>query len=150
MYPPPAKSSEKVKSWPPSVAVVLLADHLHCVWELPDGDHDYSVRWQKIKEKFSRGFLAAGGTEGRSTASRRRKLERAVWQRRFWEHQIRDEKDLQKCIDYIHYNPVKHKLVKALEDWPWSTYHKYVHEGVYTQKDWEDLQKDFDGMLAGE
>ena len=60
-----------------------------------------------------------------------KKQERAVWQRRFWEHQIRDENDLQRHVDYVHYNPVKHKLVKKVEDWPWSTYHRFVREGFY-------------------
>lgn len=110
----------------------------------------FRIAGQQSKSQFTRKFIGAKGSEISQSLSREKKRERGIWQRRFWEHQIRDEKDLQRCVDYIHYNPVKHKLVKALEDWPWSTYHKYVHDGVFTQKDWEDLQKDFDGILAGE
>lgn len=132
------------------VAICLLPDHLHCIWKLPDGDCDFSYRWSAIKSQFTSKFLGAKSSEISQSLSREKKRERGIWQRRFWEHQIRDEKDLQEHLDYIHYNPVKHKLVKELEDWPWSTYHKYVHDGIYLQKDWEDLQKDFDGILAGE
>ncbi len=84
----------------------------------------------------------AGGTESKQSRSRRRKRERGVWQRRFWEHQIRDERDLQRHVDYIHYNPVKHGLVENVEDWPWSSYHRWVREMPYPQPDWQTAQRD--------
>jgi putative transposase len=113
------------------VAWVLLPDHLHAVWALPPGDSKYSERWQAIKEKFTKSFLAAGGREGVRNRSRRRRRERAVWQRRFWEHTIQDEEDLASCVDYVHWNPVKHGLVSRVCDWPWSTFHRYVEAGHY-------------------
>ena len=113
------------------VAVALLPNHLHTVWTLPTGDADYSVRWARIKELFTRSFLAEGGQEGTGTASRRRRRERAVWQRRFWEHTCRDEDDLKRCVDYLHWNPVKHGLVPRVQDYPWSSFHRWVRLGEY-------------------
>ena len=118
------------------VALCLLPNHLHCVWKLPADDADFSLRWARIKAGFTRRYLIAGGTESNQSRSRRRKRERGIWQRRFWEHQIRDERDLQRHIDYIHYNPVKHGLVENVEDWPWSSYHHWVREMPYPQPDW--------------
>ena len=117
------------------VAWVLLPDHLHTVWNLPRGDADYSLRWARIKEEFTEHWLAAGGPEGVRSRSRRRHRERAVWQRRFWEHTIQDEEDLERCVDYVHWNPVKHGHVSRVVDWPWSTFHRYVAAGHYG-KDW--------------
>src|SRR5262249_48865466 len=91
-----------------TVAAVVLPDHLHCVWSLPRGDSDYSGRWRWIKAAFTELWLSAGGSETSPTPSRVQKRERGVWQRRFWELQIRDEMDLEQHVDYIHYNPVKH------------------------------------------
>jgi len=108
------------------IAVCLLPDHLHCIWRLPQGDCDFSLRWARIKAGFTRRYLAAGGTECGQSLSRTRRRERGLWQRRFWEHQIRDETDLQHHVDYGHYNPVKHGLVARVEDWPWSSYHRYA------------------------
>ena len=124
---------EHVKSEHPFTifASVLLPDHYHCVWTLPNGDDDYSTRWGLIKEKFTRKFLEAGGTEGRSTASRRKHRERAIWQRRFWEHTVLDEDDLRRCVDYIHWNPVKHGYVKRPAQWQWSSFHSFVRSGDY-------------------
>jgi putative transposase len=113
------------------VAIVLLPDHLHTVWTLPPGDSDYSGRWQKIKEKFTRAFLTAGGSEAGSTPSRRRQQHRGVWQKRFWEHTCRNEDDLKQCVDYIHFNPVKHGLVRRVRDYPWSSFHRFVRLGEY-------------------
>ena len=112
-------------------AMVLLPDHLHCLWTLPTADHRYSLRWAKIKEAFTRAYVGAGGREGRQTASRVRHRERAIWQRRFWEHTIRDEEDLKLHLDYIHWNPVKHQLVAMPKDYPWSTFRRYVRLGEY-------------------
>jgi putative transposase len=112
------------------VAMVLLPDHLHCVWTLPEQDADYSTRWRQIKETFTRS-VPKTGEEGTSSASRRRRGERAVWQRRFWEHTCRDQDDLNRCIDYIHWNPVKHGLVERVCDYSWSSFHRYVEQGIY-------------------
>lgn len=113
------------------VAWVLLPDHMHAVWTLPAGDASYSLRWQKIKEEFTRKFIASGGEDGVRNRSRRRRQERSVWQRRFWEHTIEDEDDLERCVDYTHWNPVKHGLVTRVRDWPWSTFHRFVTAGQY-------------------
>jgi len=132
------------------VALCLLPDHLHCVWKLPDGDCDFSQRWSRIKTGFTRRYLRTGGTECGQSPSRKHKRERGIWQRRFWEHQIRDPADLQRHIDYIHYNPVKHELVERVEDWPWSTYHKYVREVIYPGLPWNEIQAEFDKLSVCE
>ncbi|AXQ29165.1 transposase [Solimonas sp. K1W22B-7] len=108
-------------------AIVILPDHFHAVWTLPPDDADFSTRIQIIKSLFSRAIPA---TERRS-ARRLAKQERGIWQRRFWEHAIRDENDLQRHVDYIHHNPVKHGHVARVRDWPHSSFHQYVAEGVY-------------------
>ena len=90
------------------IAFCLLPDHLHCIWQLPDGDADYSRRWGGIKAAFSREYVKRGGEAGVLNESRFKKNESAVWQRRFWEHRVRDEDDLNRLIEYIHFNPVKH------------------------------------------
>lgn len=113
------------------IAVCLLPDHLHCIWRLPPDDNDFSTRWSRIKAHFTRQYLQRGGREGIRNPSRQKRTEAAIWQRRFWEHQIRDEQDLQRHLDYIHYNPVKHALVTEAQDWPWSTYHRFVKQGIY-------------------
>ncbi|MCH9023201.1 MAG: transposase [Planctomycetes bacterium] len=132
------------------VAVCLLPEHLHCVWRLPEGDHDFSLRWLLIKKGFTRRYLKAGGREFKQSLSRLKKRERGVWQRRFWEHQIRDDEDLQRHVDYIHYNPVKHGLVDAVEDWPWSTYHRFVRDGIYNHRVLKDYDGDFGEDFSGE
>jgi putative transposase len=121
------------------VALVLLPDHLHTVWTLPANDSDYSSRWGLIKERFTREFMNRGGSEGTSTISRSSQRERAVWQRRFWEHTCRDEIDLKRCVDYLHWNPVKHGLARAVADYPWSTFHRFVREGEYEPNWGRDL-----------
>ena len=114
------------------VAWILLPDHLHTVWTLPVGDNDYSQRWQNIKATFTKAYLESGGQEGVRNRSRRRKREAAIWQRRFWEHTVTDEDDLSGCVDYVHWNPVKHGLVRRVRDWPWSTFHRFVAAGHYS------------------
>jgi putative transposase len=116
-------------------AIVLLPEHLHCVWTLPPDDHDFSTRWRKLKEEFTRRFLDDGGVEGRATSGQRRKGLRAVWRQRFWEHTIRDELDFERHVDYIHYNPVKHGLAACPQAWEWSTLPTWVARGVY-ESDW--------------
>ena len=113
------------------IAIVLLPDHLHAVWELPRGDSDYSMRWRLIKSKFTRLWRDAAGSEGTITSSRQSKGERGIWQRRFYEHTCRDEEDVQRCMNYIHVNPLKHGLVERVRDWPWSSFHRYVRDGAY-------------------
>ncbi len=112
-------------------AVVILPDHLHSLWTLPEGDDDFSLRWRQIKSAFSRA-LESGE---RVSRSRKMKGERGVWQRRFWEHAIRDNADYTAHVDYIHYNPVKHGQVQQVFDWPYSSFHRFVERGVYPQ-DW--------------
>lgn len=98
---------------------------------MPAGDHGYSARWAWIKKEFTRAWLAAGGFETAQSPRGRRERRRGVWQRRFWEHTIRDELDLKAHFDYIHDNPVKHGLATAPRDWPWSSFHRWVRAGHY-------------------
>jgi putative transposase len=114
-----------------NLAFVVLPDHMHAIWRLPQGDSDYSNRWRRIKAGFSR--LIPSGEH--VSKSREMKGERGIRQRRFWEHTVRDEDDLRNHMDYIHFNPVKHGLVSRVSDWPHSTFHEYVRRGVYTP-DW--------------
>lgn len=131
-------------------ALCLLPNHLHCLWRLPEDDNDFSTRWLLIKKDFTRRYLEAGGKESPQSQSRQKKRERGLWQRRFWEHQIRDKHDLARHIDYIHYNPVKHGLVTVVDDWPWSTYHRFVRNGFYCHKVLNDYDGDFGEDFAGE
>jgi putative transposase len=108
-------------------AWVVLPEHMHCLWTLPPGDSDYSGRWRAIKQRFSRSLPA---TETLSSVQQRRD-ERGIWQRRFWEHTIRDENDYAAHMDYVHFNPVKHGLVANASAWPYSSFHRCVAAGVY-------------------
>ncbi|MFA5293219.1 MAG: transposase [Phycisphaerae bacterium] len=114
-----------------TVALCLLPDHLHCVWKLPDNDADFSTRWALIKALFTRAYLKQMDTNTVINKSRAKHREATIWQRRFWEHQIRDETDLQNHINYIHYNPVKHNLTTNANDWPWSTYPRFTGQNCY-------------------
>jgi putative transposase len=114
-------------------AIVLLPDHLHAIWTMPPDDDNYSVRWAAIKETFTREYLKKGGTEGIASRSRKKHRERAVWQRRFWEHTCRDEDDLKRFLDYLHWNPCKHGLVQHVKDYPWSSFQKFVKLGEYEE-----------------
>ncbi len=113
------------------LAMVVLPDHLHAVWRLPPGDVGFPLRWSLIKSGFSR--CQKKGEE--AGASRKAKRERGIWQRRYWEHQIRDEHDLTSHVDYIHFNPVKHGWAKKAVDWPYSTLHGYIERGM-VPKNW--------------
>jgi putative transposase len=106
-------------------AIVVLPDHLHAVMTLPPDDADFPGRWRRIKGHFSNAILASS-----SKVDRRSNGSLALWQRRFWEHTIRDEVDFARHVDYIHFNPVKHGLVKRVGDWPHSSFHRYVQDGV--------------------
>ena len=119
-------------------AIVLLPDHLHCIWTLPDGDTDYVRRWSQIKHHVA---FSCRDTHGkfRVTEAQRKRREAPVWQRKFWEHRIRDEKDMERHADYIHYNPVKHGLAASAAAWPYSTFARYVRAGIYAE-DWGGTQ----------
>ena len=114
-------------------AWVVLPDHMHCIWTLPPGDTDYTLRWRLIKAAFSKTLPRI---ERRSKV-RIARGERGLWQRRFWEHTLRDERDYVAHMDYVHFNPVKHGYAKKVADWPYSTFHRYVTQGIYPQ-DWGD------------
>lgn len=118
-----------------SPAMVLLPDHLHCIWTLPRTDDAYDVRWRRIKSDFSRRYRRTNAKEGIRTASRIRRGERGFWQRRYWEHTVDNEGELKRCVDYIHWNPVKHGLAERPWDWQWSTFRRHVREGEY-EADW--------------
>ena len=112
-------------------AICLLPDHLHCIWTLPEIEHDNSIRWKTIKSYFThryKGEIHSGIDISESRMSRR---ESGIWQRRFWEHIIFDDLDYERHIDYIHYNPVKHNLVEEVKSWQWSSFHRYVKMGWY-------------------
>ena len=112
-------------------ALVILPDHLHTIWTLPDNDRDYAKRWMLIKAGFSRRIPK----NEKISKSREKKGERGIWQRRYWEHLIRDDADYEKHVNYIHHNPVKHEYVDKAIDWPYSTIHNYIAKGVLTS-DW--------------
>lgn len=141
--------AEVRKSYPFTVqAWVLLPDHLHCIWELPQGDNDYSLRWALIKKGFTKRMkdqLSAASPN----KSRMRHREAAVWQRRFWEHQIMNEGDFSIHCDYIHYNPVKHGLARSPKDWEYSTFHSFVRAGMYPEN-WGGAVSGFPDNMGGE
>ena len=110
---------------------VVLPDHLHCVMSLPAGDADFATRWRLIKAGFSKALPASEWI----SPVRARRGERGIWQRRYWEHLIRDDTDFAAHMDYVHINPVKHGLVDRVADWPYSTFHRLVAQGVYPA-DW--------------
>jgi putative transposase len=110
-------------------AIVILPEHLHCIWTLPPGDNDYPMRWRLIKARFSMSLT----TDEAISESRKRKSERGIWQRRYWEHCIRNERDYHNHLDYIHYNPVKHGYVQAAKDWPYSSFRQWVQRGIYPE-----------------
>ncbi len=112
-------------------AIVLLPEHLHTIWTLPAGDEAYPERWAEIKANFSRHWLSAGGQEQATSAARQRDRRRGVLQPKYWEHTIRDERDLERHVEYIHYNPVRHRLVRCPRDWPHSSFHRWVRAGDY-------------------
>lgn len=126
------------------IAIVVLPEHLHAVIVLPEGDADYSGRWKAIKSKFSHSLVKGGVHLGKDMRGEFR-----FWRRRFWEHTIRDERDLQSHVDYIHYNPAKHGWVERVADWPWSSFHRYVRLG-WVSADWAADPQRFEGADFGE
>ena len=114
-------------------AWVLLPEHMHCIWTLPEGDSGYSKRWGIIKAAFSKQARSLFKREEWMSESKTKHRESTIWQRRFWEHQIRDQMDFNRHVDYIHFNPVNHGHVTRVADWPYSTFHRYVRDGIYPE-----------------
>jgi putative transposase len=135
------KMRECQKEWPFEVnAIVLLPEHLHTIWTLPPGDAAYPRRWAWIKKEFTKEWLAQGGKEQPVSAARRERGDRGVWQPRYWEHTIDDEHDFERHFDYVHYNPVKHGRARSPKDWPYSSFHRWVDQGVY-DAEWGSLDQ---------
>jgi putative transposase len=122
-------------------AVVIMPDHVHTVWRLPDDDADYPLRWRKIKH-----FVSVGMAAGAVRASLSRRREKGVWQRRYWEHAIRDEADWQRHVDYVHFNPVKHGYVNRPGEWPYSSFHRALAAGWYDSGWGEQLPMSLAGL----
>jgi putative transposase len=122
-------------------AWVLLPDHLHTIWTLPDNDDNFASRWAVIKRIVSKHYGSPEEAIVKIRNSRSMRGESPIWQRRFWEHCIRDELDLHRHLDYIHWNPVKHGYVKRVIDWPYSTFHRFVNKGTYPP-DWGGVNED--------
>jgi putative transposase len=125
-----------------TIAICVLPDHIHALWALPEGDADFSTRWSLIKSGFSRGL----DPQARS-ASKVGKREKGIWQRRYWEHAIRDDADFERHVDYIHFNPVKDGHVTSVADWPHSSFHRYVERGLLAA-DWGGDMKDIQGTFG--
>lgn len=121
-------------------AWVVLPEHMHCIWTLPEGDDDFSRRWKLIKTHFSKGLPK----NERRTKIRIKRGERGIWQRRFWEHTIRDDRDYALHLDYLHFNPVKHGWVKTVMEWPFSSFHRYQQLGIYPPKWTTAINEHFD------
>src|SRR6202000_2957171 len=125
-----------------TIAVCILPDHIHAIWALPEHDKDFAGRWSLIKSGFSRGLDA----QPRSV-SKILKREKGIWQRRYWEHAIRDDADLERHVDYIHFNPVKHGYVTKVADWPHSSFHRFVSRGILPE-DWGGDMRDLVGEFG--
>jgi putative transposase len=123
-------------------AVVILPDHLHAIFVLPSNDADFSGRWRRIKGHFSNALIDA-----ETELERRSNGDLALWQKRFWEHTIRDESDFARHVDYIHFNPIKHGLVPRVCDWPHSSFHRYVREGLLPD-DWAGVVRESVGEFG--
>ena len=126
-------------------AMVVLPDHLHAIWTLPPDDADFSLRWMLVKRWFTRQLLSRRILDP-ACAVPRRSSERSLWNRRFWEHQIRDDDDFARHVEYIHFNPVKHGLVMRSADWPYSSFHRFVRDGI-VPADW-GVHADVDGTFV--
>lgn len=131
------------------VAEIILPDHLHTMWSLPEGDADYATRIRLVKTALTKS-VTTGAPEDGGSESRMRKGERLVWQRRYWEHAIRNEADLQAHLDYIHYNAVKHGFVCRARDWPYSTFETWVERGVYDPNWGSDEMPKMPDWVGGE
>ncbi len=124
-------------------AIVVLPDHLHCIWTLPPGDADFATRWRLIKTWFTKHCDPASRPEPDKSRTKRR--EQALWQHRYWEHMLRDERDFERHVDYIHYNPVKHGYASSPMEWQHSSFGRYVEMGVYAPA-WGLWMPDFGGI----
>ena len=124
-------------------AIVILPDHLHCIWTLPPNDADFSTRWRLIKTRFTK--QCDHTLLGIPNSARVKKREQAVWQHRYWEHLLRDENDYARHVEYIHYNPVKHGLVVSPIDWPNSSFHRHIKAGIYPP-DWGRSTMSWEGI----
>jgi putative transposase len=129
-------------------AWVLLPDHLHCIWTLPEGDADFALRWNLIKRYVTRACGPRLHHPGLMTASKQRHRESTLWQRRYWEHRVRDENDFAAHMDYVHYNPVKHGLCRRPSEWPYSTLHQWIAKGVYPSGWADDEPPEFSPQLS--
>jgi putative transposase len=118
-------------------AICLLPEHIHALITLPEDEPNFSIRVREIKRLFTKAFLIEFGETSPRNQSRNKKGEATVWQRRFFEHTIRNDCDLETHVEYIHYNPVKHGLVQRVSEWEWSSFHRFVKDGLYMQ-DWGD------------
>jgi len=117
-------------------AVVVLPDHLHCIWSLPEGDADFAMRWRLIKTWFTKRYdLVSGNATNRHVSEKSQQKRLPVWQNRYWEHALRNEADMMRHVDYIHFNPVKHGLAATVREWPYSSFHRYAEAGLYPP-DW--------------
>jgi putative transposase len=125
-----------------TIAICVLPDHIHALWSLPENDSDYAVRWSLIKSGFSRGIEAQPRSQSQTS-----KREKGIWQRRYWEHAIRDDADLERHVDYIHFNPVKHGHTTRVADWPHSSFHRFVERGLLAA-DWGGDVKDIAGSFG--
>jgi putative transposase len=115
-------------------AICLLPDHIHCLITLPEGDEDYPFKIQMIKSLFTKRYLRLDANRILTDESRNKRREACVWQRRYWEHTIRDQADFNAHLDYIHYNPVKHGYVEKVVDWQWSSFSRYLRNGLYDEE----------------
>ena len=135
------------RRWPFRIdAIMLLTDHLHTIWTLPEGDARYPTRWGWIKKEFTSRCLRAGGVEQRQTDGRRRDGRRGVLQPKYWKHTIRDGFDFERHFDYVHDKPVKHGLSRCPRDWPYSSFHRWAGRGVYPV-DWGCSGSGLEGIL---
>lgn len=126
-----------------TIAVTILPEHFHAVLQLPENDHDYSLRMRALKSAFSRQLPQICRNPN---LSQQRKRETGIWQRRFWEHRIRDERDLEQHVFYTYYNPVKHGYVSQVKDWPYSSFHRDVRRGLFLP-DWGgDINEHFNDL----
>lgn len=121
-------------------AYCILPDHIHMIWELPEDDDDYANRISQIKGRFSKAYISNNGDRSDKSISRYKRRETSIWQRRYWEHYIRDEDDFQVHFDYIHFNPVKHRLVDRVLDWPYSSFQECVENDIYSP-DWGGMME---------
>jgi putative transposase len=146
------ESIDRIKTYHPFniEAYCILPDHIHFIWSLAEDDNNYSMRIAQIKRRFSKQFAEIFDLPKDISESRQKRKELTIWQRRFWEHWIRDENDLNRHIDYIHYNPVKHGLVSSVQDWKYSSFHEFVEMGYYNLEWGEDTQIDQEKYQFGE